>query len=107
MGSMKIININSRTVKQVDFALPFETDDQVTAAWEHIFVHHRGLLDFSYRPAADGEDPDRYYIESFLEGHCVGTVMPLPDAGTIRRLIPKLFQAELGYDIRELLGVCA
>lgn len=104
---MKILNINARTTDQVDVALPFETDEHVLAAWEHIFVTNRRHLDFSYRPESDGEDRDRAYIESFLQHQHAGTPLPSPVPGEVRRLIPKLWGAELNYDIRELLGVNA
>lgn len=104
---MKILNINRRTVSQVEIAMPFETDDQVTAAWEYLFVHNSGLLDFSYRPHSEGEDKDRAFIEAFLISRRSGNPMPSPDAVTIRRILPKVFQAELSYDIRELLDLGA
>lgn len=103
MGSMKILNINRRTVNQVEIALPFETDEQVSYAWTYLFVMHTNMLDFSYRPLSEGEDEDRAFIDAFLEGQRSGTLMPLPDAETIRRLLPKVFQAELAFDIRELI----
>lgn len=105
MGAMKILNINARQTNQTDIALPFETDEQVIAAWNHIFVENRRMLDFSYRPGAEGEDVDRAFIEAFLNSQHSGTPMSTPEAATIRRLIPKLWGADLSYDIRELLGV--
>lgn len=107
MGSMRILNINARQTNQTDIALPFETDEQVIAAWNHIFVENRRMLDFSYRPAAEGENVDRAFIAAFLHSQHSGTAMPTPDTATIRRLISKLWGADLSYDIRELLGVQA
>lgn len=107
MVCMKILNINARTRDQVDIALPFETDEHVLAAWDHIFVTNRRHLDFSYRPQSEGEDRDRAYIDDFLRNQHAGTPLPTPGAEEARRLIPKLYGAELNYDIRELLGVTA
>lgn len=102
---MKILNINARSVGQVEIALPFETDEQVSFAWDYIFVVNRGMLDFSYRPTSEGEDKDRAFIDEFLSSQRSDHPLSSPDAATIRRTIPKLWGAELNYDIRELLGV--
>jgi hypothetical protein len=100
---MKILNINRRTVDQAEIALPFETDEQVRAAWNHIFVKNRRMLDYSYRPASEGEDQDRAFIEAFLESQRGDNPKPTPGANQIRRVLPKVWQAELSYDIRELI----
>jgi hypothetical protein len=107
MGAMKILNVNARQTNQTDIALPFDTDEQVVAAWDHIFVGNRRMLDFSYRPAAEGEDVDRAFIDAFLNSLRTDNPMPSPDAATIRRLIRKMWGAELNYDIRELIGFSA
>ena len=107
MGCMKILNVNRRSVGQVEIALPFETDEQVIAAWNYIFVANRRMLDFSYRPGSEGEDEDRAFIDAFLSSQRSDSPVPSPGAATIRRLIPKIWGAELNYDIRELLGVSA
>lgn len=101
---MKILNINSREVGQVAVALPFETDGQVEAAWAYL-VEHRSFFDFSYRPMEEGEDGDRAYLHAWLKYLRKGEPLPAPNARQIRALIPKIWQAEMNYDIRELLGV--
>lgn len=100
---MKIININRRQVNQVEVALPFETDEQVIAAWSYL-VKNRSFFDFDYRPDSEGEDDDRAFIDVYLE--CLHNGYPItePGAALIRRLIPKIWQAEMSYDIRELIG---
>ncbi|HEX9087755.1 MAG TPA: hypothetical protein VF867_09535 [Arthrobacter sp.] len=102
---MKILNINARQTNQTDVALPFETDRQVCRAWEYL-VSRGHLDDFSYRPASEGEDEDRAFIADFLRRRAAGECQDGgPEADEIRRLISKLWGAELNYDIRELLGV--
>lgn len=102
---MKILNINSRTVGQVEIALPFETDKQVVRALEYL-VSTGHLGDFSYRPESDGEDEDRALLASYLRRRRAGECMDGgPEADEIRRVIPKIWGAELNYDIRELIGV--
>jgi hypothetical protein len=101
---MKILNINRRSVGQVEIALPFETDVQVRHAWEYL-VAGRHIGDFSYRPESEGEDEDRSFIASYLRRRQEGECMEPPEADQIRRAIPKIWGAELNYDIRELLGV--
>jgi hypothetical protein len=103
MGCMKILNINRRSVGQVEIALPFETDVQVGRAWEYL-VSGGHLGDFSYRPESEGEDEDRA-IASYLRRRAAGECMEGPESDEIRRIIPKIWQAELSYDIRELIGV--
>lgn len=99
---MKIININRRSAGQTEVALPFETDQQVLAAWEYL-VAGRHLADFSYRPSSEGEDKDRAYIESYLLARRRGECVESPDADQLRQMIPKIWGAELNFDIRELL----
>jgi hypothetical protein len=101
---VKILNINRRSVNQVEIALPFETDVQVSAAWEYL-VCQRHLLDFSYRPESDGEDADRAFIADYLRRRQSGECMEPPEADQIRQAIPKIWGAELNFDVRELLGV--
>ncbi|WP_230854494.1 hypothetical protein [Arthrobacter terrae] len=101
---MKILNINHRAVGQVEIALPFETDEQVGRAWEYL-VACRHLADFSYRPDSEGEDEDRAFIASYLRRRHGGECMEGPESDEIRRIIPKIWQAELSFDIRELIGV--
>lgn len=104
---MKILNINARQTNQTDVALPFETDRQVCRAWEYLLS--RGHLnDFSYRPESEGEDKDRAFIADLRRRRAAGECMDGgPEADEIRRLISKLWGADLSYDIRELLGVDA
>lgn len=105
MGSMKILNINRRSVGQVEIALPFETDRQVCRAFEYL-VSRRHLTDFRYDPEVDGEDADRALFADYLRRRSGGECMDGdPEADDIRRFIPKLWGAELSYDIRELIGV--
>jgi hypothetical protein len=101
---MKILNINRRSVGQVEIALPFETDAHVSRAWEYL-VAGRHLGDFSYRPGSDGEDEDRAFIASYLRRRHEGECLEPPEPDQIRRAIPKIWGAELNYDIRELIGV--
>ena len=101
---MKILNINRRSVGQVEIALPFETDEQVIAAWNYIFVDNHRMLDFSYRPDSEGINEDRAFIEGFLEGQRGGNAMPVPAADKVRSLISKLWGADLSCDIRELVN---
>lgn len=103
---MKILNINRRATNEIDVALPFETDAHVTAAWEYLAAN-RHRWDFSFRPESEGEDEDRAFIESYLRRRHEGECMESPEADQIRRIIPKIWQAELSYDIRELVGVQA
>lgn len=103
---MKILNINRRATNEIDVALPYETDAQVTAAWAYL-VEHGTFFDFSYRPTSEGEDGDRAYIYAYLKFLRSGEPLPAPTAEQIRRLIPKIWQAEMSYDIRELIGVTA
>lgn len=103
MRSMKILCINATEVGKTDFALPFETDEQVLAAWNDV-VSHR-LLNLSYRHETEGTDATRSLIEQYLKVFAAdGTVVePFPD--TVRRFFTKIYQAELNHDIRELIGV--
>jgi len=106
MVSMKILNINRRSVGQVEVALPFETDVQVRRAWEYL-VAGRHLGDFSYRPVSEGEDVDRAFIASYLRCRNAGECMEPPEADQIRQMIPKIWGAELNFDIRELIDPAA
>lgn len=105
MGPMKILNINCRSVGQVEIALPFETDRDVIRAFE--YLASRGhLTEFRYDPEVDGEDADRALFADYLRRRNSGQCMDGgPEADDIRRFIPKLWGAELNYDIRELIGV--
>ncbi|WP_422759124.1 hypothetical protein [Paenarthrobacter sp. C1] len=104
---MKILNVNRRSVGQVEIALPFDTDLQVLRAFEYL-VSRGHLADFRYDPDVDGEDTDRALISDYLRRRNSGECMDGgPGAEDIRRFIPKLWGAELNYDIRELLGVVA
>lgn len=104
MGSMKILNINRRSVGQAEVALPFETDEQVSRAWEYLVA--RGHLgDFSYRPDSEGYDGDRAFIADYLRARHGGECVEPPEPDQIRRAIPKIWQAEMDHDIRELLGI--
>jgi hypothetical protein len=102
---MKILNINRRSVGQVEIALAFETDRQVCRAFE--YLASRGhLSEFRYDPDVDGEDADRALIADYLRRRRAGECMDGgPEADEIRRFIPKIWGAELDYDIRELIGV--
>lgn len=105
MLPMRILNINSRSVGQVEIALPFETDRQVFRAFEYL-VSRGHLTEFRYDPEVDGEDADRALIADYLRRRNSGECMDGgPEADEIRRFIPKLWGAELNYDIRELIGV--
>jgi hypothetical protein len=104
---MKILNINRRSVGQIEIALPFETDRQVYRAFE--YLASRGhLSEFRYDPDVDGEDADRALFADYLRRRNAGECMDGgPEAEEIRRFIPKIWGAELDYDIRELIGVDA
>lgn len=102
---MRILNINRRSVDQIDVALPFETDRDVLRAFEYL-VSRRHLTEFRYDPEVDGEDADRALFADYLRRRRNGECMDDgPEADDIRRFIPKLWGAELNYDIRELIGV--
>ncbi|WP_043795088.1 hypothetical protein [Pseudarthrobacter chlorophenolicus] len=102
---MKILNINRRSVGQVEVALPFDTDRQVLRAFEYL-VSRQHLSDFRYDPDVDGEDADRELIADYLRRRNSGECMDGgPEADDIRRFIPKLWGAELNCDVRELIAV--
>lgn len=102
---MRILNINSRSTTDTDIALPFDTDRQVYRAFEYM-VSRGHLTEFRYDPEVDGEDADRALIADYLRRRNGGECMDGgPEADEIRRFIPKLWGAELNYDIRELIGV--
>jgi hypothetical protein len=100
---MKILNINRRSAGQVEVALPFETDVQVSRAWEYL-VSRGHLGDFGYRPASEGEDADRAFIAEYVRARHGGECVEPPEPDQIRRAVPKIWQAELAYDIRELIS---
>lgn len=106
MARVKILNINRRTVTQAEIALPFETDDHVLAAWSYL-INNPSILDFSYRPHSEGEDGDRALMEAQFTAALRREPVDVLPAETIRRILPKIYQAELAYDIRELVGVDA
>lgn len=99
---MKILNLNPRYINQGTIALPFETDADVSRAWEYIVL--KGWLDsFDYRPNAEGEDEDRAAIAGYLSARRNGQCVEGPEPENIRRYIPKIWQAEMNFDLRELL----
>ena len=99
---MKILNINSRATNEIDVALPFETDPQVVAAWDYIIANRRADS-FDYRPASEGEDPDRAYMDQYQRSHRSSNPQPAPSPDQVRRIIPKIWQSEMNHDIRELV----
>lgn len=99
---MKIINLNPRYTTQTVIALPFETDSDVCNAWEYI-VSNDWLGSFDYRPNTEGEDEERASISAYLSARRQGEPIEFPDPETIRRYIPKIWQAEMNFDIRDLL----
>jgi hypothetical protein len=101
---MKILNINRRATNETNVALPFETDEQVEAAWAYM-VEHGSFFSFDYRPDSEGEDGDRAYLHAYLKFLRSGEPLRAPNAAQIRRIIPKIWQAEMNYDIRELLDL--
>jgi hypothetical protein len=101
---MKILNINRRATNEIDVALPFEGDAHVLAAWEYI-MDNRRADDFSYRPSSEGEDPDRAWMDQYLSNRRAGTPQPFPNADQVRRIVPKIWQAEMNHDIRDLVYV--
>lgn len=99
---MKILNLNPRYTNQVGVALPFETDVDVSRAWEYIVL--KGWLEsFDYRPNAEGEDEDRSAIAEYLSARRQGGCVEPPEPESVRRYLPKIWQAEMNFDIRELL----
>ncbi|QOT19716.1 hypothetical protein [Paenarthrobacter sp. YJN-5] len=104
MVSVKILNINCRYTTDTNVALPFDTDAQVLAAWDYIMANGRADS-FRYDPEVEGEDPDRAWMDQFLTNRWAGNPQPAFDADQVRRTIPKIWGAEMNYDIRELLGV--
>lgn len=104
MGSMRILNINSRYTTDTDIALPFETDVQVVASWLYL-VENRRTDSFRYDPEVDGEDADRAWMGRYLDNHRAGIDQPVPDAAQVRRAIDKIWGAEMHCDVRELIGV--
>lgn len=105
MPGMKILNIDRRYTNETAIALPFETDEQVVAAWRHVVTNR--LLNFSYRPETEGHDHVRSLIERYLKtfAHDGVVVEPLPN--TVRRFFTKIYGAELSFDICELVGLNA
>lgn len=101
---MKILNINRRYTTDIDVALPFETDTQVVATWLYLVDHGRSDS-FRYDPEVDGEDADRAWMAQYLANHRAGTAQPAPAAEQVRRAIAKIWQAEMNFDVRELIGV--
>lgn len=101
---MKILSINRRGRGDVEVALAFDTDEQVEAAWAYL-VERKSFFDFSYRPVEEGEDGDRAFLHAWLKYFRKGQPLPAPTAEQVRHLIPKIWQAEMSYDIRELLDL--
>ncbi|QOD05944.1 hypothetical protein [Pseudarthrobacter sp. BIM B-2242] len=101
---MKILNINRRATNEIDVALPFDSDAQVLAAWDYLMANRRADS-FRYDPEVEGEDPDRAWMGQYLQNHRSGIPQPVPDADQVRRAIPKIWGAEMNYDVRELLGI--
>lgn len=62
---MKILNVNSRSVGQVQIAVPFETDRDVLRASEHL-VSRGPLTEFRYDPDVDGEHAGRALSAAYL-----------------------------------------
>lgn len=102
MREVKILNINRRATNEIDVALPFETDSDVLAAWDHVITNRRADS-FSYRPNSEGEDPDRAWMGQYLSNYRTGTPQPAPSPDQVRRAVPKIWGAEMNYDIRELV----
>lgn len=99
---MKILNLNPRYTNQVAVALPFETDVDVSRAWEYIVL--KGWLESSdYRPTSEGEDGDRATIAGYLSARRQGGCVEPPEPESIRRYLSKIWQADINFDIRELL----
>lgn len=103
MVSVKILNINCRYTTDVNVALPFETDAQVLAAWDYIMANGRADS-FRYDPEVEGEDPDRAWMDQYMDSYRSGAVKHAFDADQVRRAIRKIWGAEMNYDIRELLS---
>lgn len=103
MVAMKILNLNSRATNEIDVALPFESDAQVLDAWDYIMVNGRAG-DFRYDPEVEGYDPDRAWMHQYFMNRWNKTPQPAFDADQVRRAIPKIWGAEMNYDIRELLS---
>lgn len=98
---MKIIVIDSRRHGVENIALPFEEESDIVDAWDWV-VANDWLSDFSYRPAAEGEDPNRFFIEKYLADIKAGTSrLPLA-AGLVRKLFASIYGAELQHQIIDL-----
>lgn len=98
---MKIMFLESRSTNVEDTALTFETDEQVVSAWDWL-VANKWLIDFSYRPEAEGEDPDRSFIRQYLDDVRAGVERRPLKADLIRRLMPSIHGAELRHTVVEL-----
>lgn len=103
MVSVKILNINRRYTTDINVALPFETDAQVLAAWDYIMANGRADS-FRYDPEVEGEDPDRAWMDQYMDSYRANPTLRTLDANQVRRAIRKIWGAEMNYDIRELLS---
>lgn len=104
MDTVKILNLNRRYTNQISVAVPFDSDAQVLAAWDHIMAN--GWADsFRYDPEVEGYDPDRAWMHQYFMNRWNKTPQPAFDADQVRRVIPKIWGAEMNYDIRELLSL--
>lgn len=101
---MKILNINCRATNEIDVALPFDSDAQVLAAWDYLMASRRADS-FRYDPEVEGEDADRAWMGQYLSNYRSGIAQAVPEADQVRRAIPKIWGAEMNYDIRELLDI--
>lgn len=98
---MQIIVIEARTADARDIALPFDTDEHVVDAWDWI-VGNGMLGDFNYRPVAEGDDPNRFFIEHYLADIAAGKPRRPLTAQLVRKLVSSIFGAELSHRIMDL-----
>ncbi|WP_155853030.1 hypothetical protein [Arthrobacter sp. H14] len=102
---MKILTVDARSTNQTDIALPFETDEEVVAAWGWL-LSNKYLDNFSYRPRAEGVDLGRAFTEAQLVSHQNSNGSPLPpvDARHVRAIIGHLYQDDLHHSVREVIN---
>lgn len=98
--TQKVLTLDPKSRRETCVALPFTTDDEIVAAWKWLVGDGR-LMDFSYRPASEGEDPWRSRVESYLAAPA-GQRHGL-DAATVKAMLGSLFGADLYFNIRDVI----
>lgn len=100
INTQKVLTLDAKSRKEASVALPFTTDDEIVSAWKWLVGDGR-LMDFSYRPASEGEDPWRSRVESYLTAPA--GQRPGLDAATVKAMLGSLFGADLFFNIRDVI----